>query len=68
MSKTFRVWLDSGANVHSCYRQIISLDELGIEDEEWDSMSEEEREDVMREIAWDRMDWGFQEIQEGEEE
>jgi hypothetical protein len=68
MSKTFRVWLDSGANVYSCYKRIVSLDELGIEDEEWDSMSEEERESVMRDIAWDRLDWGFQEIQEGEEE
>lgn len=62
MSKTFEIWLDSGANIHSCYKQEISLEELGMTDEEWDAMSDEERDEMMREIAFDRSDWGYREI------
>jgi hypothetical protein len=40
MSKVFKVWLDSGANIHSNRSVIISLEELGYTDEEWEAMSE----------------------------
>ncbi|MDI9276213.1 hypothetical protein QMZ65_03205 [Pantoea sp. EABMAA-21] len=62
MSKKFRVYLDSGANIHSKYEQEVDLDDLGITDEEWDEMDGDERNEVMKEIAWERVDWGFEEI------
>lgn len=62
MTKKFRVWLDSGANHDSCREQIISLTDLNISDEQWDSMGEEDRENEMREIAFEHSDWGFCEI------
>lgn len=62
MSKKFQVWLDSGANNNSSYEQEISLDDLGITDAAWDLMNEDERDKEMKEIAWDRMDWGYVEI------
>ncbi|EDX7952700.1 hypothetical protein C3M82_000002 [Salmonella enterica subsp. enterica serovar Minnesota] len=41
MGRKFKVWLDSGANIHSCYKQEIDIEEdLGISDDEWDSYSE----------------------------
>ena len=51
---TIKVWLDSGANVHSCYRS-----ELEIDTAEWDAMSEKEKEEEANEYAWNRMDWGW---------
>lgn len=60
MAKKFRVWCDSGANIHSCYKQTITLD---MPDEEWGTMTEQEREDYMQDIAFSRMDWGFTEIE-----
>ncbi|EAT8144426.1 hypothetical protein E8A44_23095 [Salmonella enterica] len=31
MGRKFKVWLDSGANIHSCYKQEIDIEEdLGI--------------------------------------
>lgn len=62
MSKRFRVYLDSGANIHSKYEQEISLDDLGITDEEWDEMDDDEQTEVMKDIAWERVEWGFEEI------
>lgn len=63
MSKTFEVWLDSGANIHSNRKQIITLEELSISDEEWNEMSDEEKEDLMKDIAFDRCSWGYIEIE-----
>lgn len=61
MSRTFKVWLDSGANCQSCYEQEVSLEDLGLSSEEFDEMSDEEKDSLFREIAWDRMDWGWTE-------
>lgn len=61
MTKKFRVWLDSGANIHSCREIYISLTDLGYTDEYWDSMDEATRDEVMRDIAFERMDWGYAE-------
>lgn len=60
--KKFEVWMDSGANIHSKRKTIVSLDYLRISDDEWEEMTEEQRDDVMREIAFERSDWGYKEI------
>ncbi|EOV9625899.1 hypothetical protein ACN5OL_001811 [Cronobacter sakazakii] len=63
MGRKFKVWLDSGANIHSKYEQVVDLeDDLGISDEEWEQMDDEGKNEFMKEIAWDRMEWGFEEI------
>lgn len=62
MSRKFKVWLDSGANHDSCKTDIVSLDDLGIKDEEWCSLTTEEQDNIMREVAFDRSDWGYREI------
>lgn len=61
MTIKIKWWCDSGANIHSCLRDEITTDDLGISDEEWNEMSEESKIDLMREIALDRLDWGFTE-------
>ena len=63
MSKKFKVWLDSGANIHSMYSVVVSLEELWYTDEEWELLSEDIKEDIMREIAFERTDWGWKEIE-----
>jgi hypothetical protein len=59
MSKKIKYWCDSGANIHSCRRGTTTLDELGLTEEEWHAMSDEDRENLMRDIALDRLDWGY---------
>lgn len=63
MSREFRVWLDSGANAFSKREEIVSLGDIGISSEQWDAMSEDERDEVMRDIAFERSDWGYSEIE-----
>lgn len=65
--RKFKVWLDSGANIHSCRQQVITLPEIGLTPEEWDAFTDEEKDEVMKEVAWDRSDWGFVEVTEGDE-
>ncbi|WP_105686013.1 DUF7167 family protein [Cronobacter dublinensis] len=63
MGRKFKVWLDSGANIYSKYEQVVDLeDDLGISDEEWEKMDDEGKDEVMRDVAWDRMEWGFEEV------
>ena len=63
MGRKFKVYLDSGANIHSRYVTEVDLDDFGIESEEWDDMSEEEQQETMREVAWQRAEWGWEEIE-----
>ncbi|KRW83645.1 hypothetical protein [Marinobacter sp. P4B1] len=35
---------------------------------EWEAMSEQDREEMMRELAFNSMDWGYREIPTGESE
>lgn len=57
------IWLDSGANIHSKYKQIIDLEDVtGITDEEWNEMTEKEQEETIQPIAFERADWGWKEV------
>ena len=60
MSKKIIYWCDSGANIHSCRKDETTLEELGFTEDEWFAMTEDKRDDVMREIALDRLDWGYE--------
>jgi len=51
---TIKAWLDSGANIHSCRETEFEIDEA-----EWSEMTEEERDEYAKQIAWDRMHWGW---------
>jgi len=62
MAKKFKVWMDSGANNDSCKEQVVSLEDIGINDAQWAAMTDEEKEAEMREIAFEHSDWGFTEI------
>lgn len=59
MSKIVKYWCDSGANIHSCRKDQISLDDLGMTEEEWHEMTDDQRDNLMRDIALDRLDWGY---------
>jgi len=59
----FKVWLDSGANIHSRRETTISLDDIGISDDEWNQMTEADRDEVMRDVAFERSDWGYVETE-----
>lgn len=57
-----KIWLDSGANIHSCKRTTIDLDELNITEEEWAEYSDKEKEEAIKPIAFETLDWGWEEI------
>jgi hypothetical protein len=55
-----KAWLDSGANHASTY-----WTEFEVNKDDWERMTEKEKEEYAKDYAWDRMDWGF--FVEGEE-
>jgi hypothetical protein len=61
MTRTIKYWCDSGANAFSCREGTVTLDEIGVTGEEWDAMSDDEKDNLMRDIACDRLDWGYAE-------
>ncbi|MDM3290215.1 hypothetical protein OGW02_11255 [Citrobacter sp. Ce105] len=62
MTRKFKVLLDSGANCKSARVTEITLDDIGIEESEWDSMPEKEKDEVMKDIAFETLEWYWEEI------
>ena len=59
----FKVWLNSGANIHSTRTITLDLEkDLGMSDEEWNDMDEESQEQLMKDIAFERSDWGYTQL------
>jgi hypothetical protein len=52
---TVKTWLDSGANCQSRYQVTFEVDES-----EWLDMNELEQEEYAKDYAWNRMDWGYE--------
>jgi hypothetical protein len=52
----------SGANVHSCRKEVVDLDDLGISEEEWEAMTDEQQSQIMYDVAFGQADWGFTEV------
>lgn len=61
MAKTIYYWMNSGANAHSCRYGEVSLDTLGVTDAEWDAMSDDDKDDLIRDCAFDMSEWGWSE-------
>lgn len=55
----FKVWCDSGANIHSRREDVVELD---MTEEEFEAMSDDEKDDMFKEYAWERLDWGWEPI------
>lgn len=55
-----KVMCDSGANIHSCRTEIIDVEkDWGITDEDWNSFTDEEKFNLVKEWAEQRLsiDW-----------
>lgn len=59
MSKGLTYWLNSGANIHPSRKDSITWDDLGLTEAEWDALSDDEQEEIGRELALERADWGY---------
>lgn len=66
-TKRFIVWCDSGANIQSCRKEVLTLEDLGMTEEQWEELTEDEKESEMQQIAFNRLDWGWAELEEGQE-
>ena len=56
-----KYWCDSGANIHSCLKGQVDLyEEEGISDEEWEEMPYEAKEEIMKDYAFAKLDWGWE--------
>lgn len=55
----FRVWCDSGANHASCREDI---EEIDMTEAEFEEMTADEKEEMFREIALDRLEWGWERV------
>lgn len=54
---------NSGANIHSCRTaEINTVKDLGLDEGEWEVMTEENREEVVTEWAWERLEIYYTEV------
>lgn len=55
-----KFWCDSGANIHSCRKGSFDLKEVGLTEEEWYALPDEEKEEIVKPYALERLDWGWE--------
>ena len=47
---------NSGANIHSAREEIIDLEDWGISAQDWQDMTEEQKQEVVQDWAYDRLE------------
>lgn len=56
-------YCDSGANIHSARKETFDTEtDLGFTDEEWNEISDDDKDDMVKEWAYERLEYGFKEI------
>lgn len=51
-----KCWIDSHANIHSCKKLTMDIDE-----DDWNSMTDEDRDKTVYEFVIQEIDWGYEE-------
>ena len=52
-----KFFCNSGANIHSCRSQTMdTVKDLGLEEGEWEDMSDEEKQQEAEDWAWQRLE------------
>lgn len=58
-----KFYCDSGANIHSRRESVLdTVDDLGLLEGEWESMSESEKDQEVRNWMYDRLEFGWVEL------
>jgi hypothetical protein len=58
-----KLYCDSGANIHSCREEIIdTVVDFGMEEGEWEALSDDEKWGEANQWAQDRLDIGYEEL------
>lgn len=60
MKKGLKIWCDSGANIHSCREEFVEFGDGFMSEEEWHDLSDDKKEETAKEIAFERLDWGYE--------
>lgn len=58
-----KIWIDSGANAHSKRVTVVELKDIGITDHEWSMLTENQKEEAAKSVAFETLDWGFEEME-----
>lgn len=54
---------DSGANIHSCRTDTLdTVEDLGLEEGEWEAMDDEAKDEILKEWAWERIEMWWDEV------
>ena len=56
------VWTNSNANIKSENRITVDIDEIGFSEDEWNKLSNEEKDKAILEFCWETemLSWGWQ--------
>lgn len=57
-----KFYCDSGANIHSRREEIIDTDDLGLEEGEWETLTDAEKEEHVKDWTSGHLEWGWKEV------
>ncbi len=55
-------YCNSGANAFSCRKEVFTIDDLGMSEQQWDALSDDEKYAQAEEWANDRLEIGWKEL------
>lgn len=56
-------YCNSGANIHSKREETFDTQsDLGLEDGEWEALTVEEKDKMVEEWMWERLEYGYREL------
>jgi len=58
--KGVEFYWDSGANIHSCKREFISWDDLGMTEEEWDELDDDCKDEFLKDCMNNHWECGYE--------
>jgi hypothetical protein len=58
-----KFYCDSGANIHSCREETLdTVEDLGLDEGEWETLSDNEKEEHVKDWMSGHLDYGWKEI------
>ena len=52
---------DNGANIHSEHKEELDLEEFGFTEDEWRALTDDEKNEVVRDWAFERFEYWYRE-------
>ena len=67
MARKVKVWLDTGVSIHSAFKQEMSIDEFGYNEDEWNDLDMDDQFQIILDMCYG-FGWGVEFVDDAQHE